>query len=106
VGLPDDDSRMAILKEMLNEMLSPSENIDLVSLTTKTKELSGAFLNIMCQHAHKLAIREVIQTKKKEIRKSTMDVDEKDVVPKPCQNHFDEALRFVQRLAYESETSR
>jgi hypothetical protein len=40
VELPDDDSRMAILKETLNEMLSPSENIDLVSLTTKTKELS------------------------------------------------------------------
>merc|ERR1712244_177926 len=68
IPLPDDGSRMAILKSNLRK--SPiSKEVDLPFLAKMTKGFSGADLTEICQRACKLAIRESIDT---EIRKYEM----------------------------------
>ena len=59
IPLPDDGSRMAILKSNLRK--SPiSKEVDLPFLAKMTKGFSGADLTEICQRACKLAIRESI----------------------------------------------
>ena len=65
IPLPDEGSRMAILKSNLRK--SPiSKEVDLPFLAKMTKGFSGADLTDICQRACKLAIRESIDA---EIRK-------------------------------------
>ena len=65
IPLPDEGSRMAILKSNLRK--SPiSKEVDLPFLAKMTKGFSGADLTEICQRACKLAIRESIDA---EIRK-------------------------------------
>merc|ERR1712218_478742 len=87
IPLPDDGSRMAILKSNLRK--SPvADNVDLPYLAKLTNGFSGADLTEICQRAVKLAIRENIEAdikREKEKQKAgatTMDVDdEEDLVP-------------------------
>ena len=59
IPLPDEGSRMAILKSNLRK--SPiSKEVDLTFLAKMTKGFSGADLTEICQRACKLAIRESI----------------------------------------------
>merc|ERR1711881_502307 len=59
IPLPDEGSRMAILKSILRK--SPiSKEVDLPFLAKMTKGFSGADLTEICQRACKLAIRESI----------------------------------------------
>ena len=59
IPLPDEGSRMAILKSNLRK--SPiSKEVDLPFLAKMTKGFSGADLTEICQRACKLAIRESI----------------------------------------------
>merc|ERR1711962_680211 len=81
IPLPDDGSRMAILKSNLRK--SPvADNVDLPYLAKMTRGFSGADLTEICQRACKLAIRESIDAdikREKEKQKAgatTMDVDD------------------------------
>merc|ERR1719472_736114 len=98
IPLPDDGSRMAILKSNLRK--SPvADTVDLPYLAKMTRGFSGADLTEICQRACKLAIRESIDAdikREKEKQKAgatTMDVDdEEDLVPEITKAHFEEDL--------------
>ena len=78
IPLPDDGSRMAILKSNLRK--SPvAKDVDLDFMAKMTKGFSGADLTEICQRACKLAIRESIDAdirrekeRQKKVRKYSM----------------------------------
>merc|ERR1711936_1341714 len=128
IPLPDDGSRMAILKSNLRK--SPvADNVDLPYLAKMTRGFSGADLTEICQRACKLAIRESIDAdirREKEKQKqseaksksklttskwaskaaggATMDVDdEDDPVPEITKRHFEEAMKFARRSVSDND---
>merc|ERR1711892_1327317 len=128
IPLPDDGSRMAILKSNLRK--SPvSKDVDLPYLAKMTRGFSCADLTEICQRACKLAIRESIDAdirKEKEKQKqletksksklttskwaskvtagATMDVDdEEDPVPEITKRHFEEAMKFARRSVSDND---
>lgn len=108
IPLPDDKSRMAILKSALRK--SPvAKDVDLNLLAGVTKGFSGADLTEICQRACKLAIRESIE---KEIHRekdrqrnaqTAMDSDEPDPVPEIRRDHFEEAMKFARRSVSDND---
>merc|ERR1711894_405153 len=109
IPLPDDGSRMAILKSNLRK--SPvADSVDLTYLAKMTRGFSGADLTEICQRACKLAIRESIDAdikREKEKQKAgatTMDVDdEDDPVPEITKAHFEEAMKFARRSVSDND---
>merc|ERR1719206_808007 len=109
IPLPDDGSRMAILKSNLRK--SPvADNVDLPYLAKMTRGFSGADLTEICQRACKLAIRESIDAdikREKEKQKAgatTMDVDDgEDLVPEITKAHFEEAMKFARRSVSDND---
>merc|ERR1711964_358430 len=129
IPLPDDGSRMAILKSNLRK--SPvADNVDLPYLAKMTRGFSGADLTEICQRACKLAIRESIDAdirREKEKQKAaakkatssklttskwaakatgatTMDVDDDDdPVPEITKAHFEEAMKFARRSVSDND---
>merc|ERR1711990_420749 len=130
IPLPDDGSRMAILKSNLRK--SPvADTVDLPYLAKMTRGFSGADLTEICQRACKLAIRESIDAdirREKEKQKAlaskkpasklatskwaskasggatTMDVDdEEDLVPEITKAHFEEAMKFARRSVSDND---
>merc|ERR1712110_337263 len=109
IPLPDDGSRMAILKSNLRK--SPvADNVDLPYLAKMTRGFSGADLTEICQRACKLAIRESIDAdikREKEKQKAgatPMDVDdEEDLVPEITKAHFEEAMKFARRSVSDND---
>merc|ERR1739838_1197272 len=108
IPLPDDGSRMAILKSTLRK--SPvSKDVDLPYLAKMTKGFSGADLTEICQRAVKLAIRESIDAdirkeKEKQKQGADMDVDdEEDPVPEITKRHFEEAMKFARRSVSDND---
>merc|ERR1711913_208809 len=109
IPLPDDGSRMAILKSNLRK--SPvSKEVDLPFLAKMTKGFSGADLTEICQRACKLAIRESIdadikrEKEKQRAGATTMDVDdEEDLVPEITKAHFEEAMKFARRSVSDND---
>merc|ERR1712200_274072 len=109
IPLPDEGSRMAILKSSLRK--SPvGKEVDLPFLAKMTKGFSGADLTEICQRACKLAIRESIDAdirREKERQKAgatTMDVDdEEDLVPEITKAHFEEAMKFARRSVSDND---
>merc|ERR1712149_45363 len=109
IPLPDDGSRMAIIKSNLRK--SPvADNVDLPYLAKMTRGFSGADLTEICQRACKLAIRESIDAdikREKEKQKAgatTMDVDdEEDLVPEITKAHFEEAMKFARRSVSDND---
>merc|ERR1712088_446158 len=102
IPLPDEGSRMSILKANLRK--TPlSKSVDLSYLAKITKGFSGADLTEICQRACKLAIRENIETeirKEKEREKSggDMDIDNDDDDDSEVEKrHFEEAMKFARR---------
>merc|ERR1712241_577852 len=127
IPLPDDGSRMAILKSNLRK--SPvADTVDLPYLAKMTRGFSGADLTEICQRACKLAIRESIDAdirREKEKQKqltaknkskvttsrwaakatgTAMDVDdEEDLVPEITKKHFEETMKFARRSASDND---
>ncbi|CAF4345507.1 unnamed protein product [Rotaria sordida] len=96
IPLPDDESRMAILKTSLRKS-SVAKDVDMDYLTNVTEGFSGADLTKICQQACILATRESIEKKQQRIRPTTMDSDEPTPIPEIRGDHFDEAMKFVRR---------
>merc|ERR1712203_1205434 len=102
IPLPDEGSRMSILKANLRK--TPlSKSVALSYLAKLPKGFSGAALPEICQRACKLAIRENIEIeirKEKEREKSggAMDIDnDEDDDSEVQKRHFEEAMRFARR---------
>merc|ERR1712190_28684 len=102
IPLPDDASRISILKANLRK--TPlSKSVDLSHLAKITKGFSGADLTEICQRACKLAIQENIETeirKEKEREKSggAMDIDNDEEDDAEVEKrHFEEAMKFARR---------
>merc|ERR1712138_26817 len=83
IPLPDEGSRMNILKSVLRK--SPlSEQVDLEYLGKMTHGFSGADLTEICQRAAKLAIRESIEKEiEAEKEKAAADPDAMDTEERP-----------------------
>merc|ERR1711892_1258413 len=108
IPLPDDGSRMAILKSNLRK--SPvSKLVDLPYLAKMTRGFSGADLTEICQRACKLAIRESIDAdirreKERQKQGADMDIDdEEDPVPEILKRHFEEAMKFARRSVSDND---
>ena len=110
IPLPDEKSRLAILKSCLRK--APiSEAIDLEYLAKSTPGFSGADLTEICQRACKLAIRECIEfeiRREKENEGSSLmdDDDDYDPVKEISKDHFEEAMRFARRSVSDSDIRR
>lgn len=108
IPLPDEKSRVAILKANLRKSpLAP--DVDLNFIASISPGFSGADLTEICQRACKLAIRESIE---QEIRRekeraqnpeANMDVVEDDPVPEIRKDHFEEAMKFARRSVSEND---
>jgi len=108
IPLPDDKSRMAILRAALRK--SPiAKDVDMNLLASVTKGFSGADLTEICQRACKLAIRESIEkeiNREKERQRNgqtAMDSDEPDPVPEIRRDHFEEAMKFARRSVSDND---
>merc|ERR1711884_393251 len=108
IPLPDEGSRMAILKSNLRK--SPvAKEVDLPFLARMTKGFSGADLTEICQRACKLAIRESIDAdirreKERQKKGAAMDVDDDDdPVPEITKRHFEEAMKFARRSVSDND---
>ncbi|EIW75382.1 AAA-domain-containing protein [Coniophora puteana RWD-64-598 SS2] len=102
IPLPDDSSRLQILKACLKKSpIAPEVNLEF--LAKQTHGFSGADLTEVCQRAAKLAIRESIESdirRQREKRekeeaveggdtKMEEDVEEEDPVPEITREHFE-----------------
>ncbi|MBN3319742.1 TERA ATPase, partial [Atractosteus spatula] len=107
IPLPDEKSRIAILKANLRK--SPiSKDVDLDFLAKMTNGFSGADLTEICQRACKLAIRESIENeirreRERQTNPSAMEVEEDDPVPEIRKDHFEEAMRFARRSVSDND---
>ncbi|KAG1738958.1 P-loop containing nucleoside triphosphate hydrolase protein [Suillus lakei] len=114
IPLPDEVSRLAILKAALKK--SPlSQDVDLAFLAKQTHGFSGADLTEICQRAAKLAIRESIesdirrqreQKEKEDAEDAKMEEDEEDPVPEITREHFEEAMKFARRSVSDQDIRR
>jgi transitional endoplasmic reticulum ATPase len=108
IPLPDEPSRLAILKANLRK--SPlAKDVSLEYLSSIAQGFSGADLTEICQRACKLAIRESIEleiNRAKERAKNpdaSMEVDESDPVPEITKRHFEEAMKFARRSVSDND---
>merc|ERR550537_1503534 len=108
IPLPDEESRISILKANLRK--SPiAKDVDLNHIAKMTKGFSGADLTEICQRACKLAIRESIDAdirreKERQKQGSNMDVDDdEDLVPEILKRHFEEAMKFARRSVSDND---
>lgn len=108
IPLPDEPSRIAILKAALRK--SPvAKDVSLEAIAKATPGFSGADLTEICQRACKLAIRESIEKEysMKNENSMTDSIDEEfDPVPEITTRHFEEAMRFARRSVSESDIRR
>jgi len=114
IPLPDEPSRLAILKAALRK--SPvGKEVDLGFLSKHTHGFSGADLTEICQRAAKLAIRESIEADIRRQREKAgktsdeqmeEDVEEEDPVPEISGAHFEEAVRYARRSVSDQDIRR
>ncbi|KAF9428735.1 AAA ATPase cdc48 [Podila epigama] len=112
IPLPDEPSRLAVLKSALRKSpVSSAVNLDYIAKSTAG--FSGADLTEICQRAVKLAIRENIEAdiRKERERKErgedeAMDEDDDDAVPEITRAHFEEAMKFARRSVQDSDIRR
>jgi transitional endoplasmic reticulum ATPase len=82
IPLPDEGSRLAVLKAALRK--SPvAKNVDLQYLARSTQGYSGADLTEICQRACKLAIRESIEKEAQRQQMANGNAMEEDLDPVP-----------------------
>lgn len=107
IPLPDEPSRVAILKSALRK--SPlAADVDLNYLAKVTHGFSGADLTEICQRSVKLAIREDIM---KDIRREQFLAENPDAaadaptdtVAEIRRDHFEEAMRFARRSVTDND---
>jgi transitional endoplasmic reticulum ATPase len=109
IPLPDEPSRLAILKSVLRK--SPvAKNVDLNFLSRHSAGFSGADLTEICQRACKLAIRESIEKEvEMEKRKQEEGIDAMegeefvDPVPEITRAHFEESMKFARKSVSASD---
>jgi len=109
IPLPDEASRMSILKANLRK--TPiADQVDLGYLAKVTNGFSGADLTEICQRACKLAIRESIekdiQREKQREGNPEADMemeDEEDPVPELRRDHFEESMKFARRSVSDND---
>ncbi|KAI3379083.1 hypothetical protein SNEBB_005246 [Seison nebaliae] len=110
IPLPDEPSRVAILKANLRKSpIDPA--VDLQYLARNTKGYSGADLTEICQRACKLAIRESIEKdiEREKLRERNPDMemeDDTDLVPSIRADHFEEAMKFARRSVNDNDIRR
>jgi len=112
IPLPDDASRVSILKAALKK--SPiAPEVDINFLAKSTHGFSGADLTEICQRAAKLAIRESIEAdvrrarEKRERGEGDMEEDEEeDPVPQITREHFEEAMKYARRSVSDQDIRR
>ena len=109
VPLPDDNSRLQILKAQLRR--SPvAADVDLSAIAKATNGFSGADLAFIVQRASKMAIKESIafdiQREKAAKASGNEDVDMEDPVPEIARKHFEEAMQYARRSVSESDLRR
>ncbi|QDS77105.1 AAA ATPase cdc48 [Venturia effusa] len=119
VPLPDEPSRLGILKAQLRKTPVASD-IDLDFIAKNTHGFSGADLGFITQRAVKLAIKESIsldiertrarEKARAEAGEDAMDEDEdidgEDPVPELTKAHFEEAMRTARRSVTDVEIRR
>ncbi|KAK7482652.1 hypothetical protein BaRGS_00026061, partial [Batillaria attramentaria] len=108
IPLPDDKSRIAILKANLRK--SPvAKDVDVDYLAKVTHGFSGADLTEICQRACKLAIRMSIEAEIRYERErqqnpdADMEVEDYDPVPEISRAHFEEAMKFARRSVNDND---
>jgi len=106
IPLPDEESRISILKANLRK--SPiAKDVDLNHIAKVTKGFSGADLTEICQRACKLAIREAIEKdiaqEKRRQENPEMDEEMEDPVPEITRSHFTEAMRFARKSVADAD---
>ncbi|KAJ1654490.1 AAA ATPase cdc48 [Dispira simplex] len=119
IPLPDESSRLSILKATLRK--SPvSSSVDLNFIAKSTQGFSGADLTEICQRACKLAIRESIEQDIRHQRERVargedanlmdqdddLEVEEVDPVPELTRAHFEEAMRYARRSVSDGDIRR
>ena len=114
VPLPDEESRISILKAQLRKTpIAP--DIDINYIASRTHGFSGADLGFVTQRAVKLAIKESIaaeveRTKKREAEGNTdVEMDDEaveDPVPELTKRHFEEAMQSARRSVSDVEIRR
>ena len=88
--IPDEKSRLAIFKGTLRK--SPVANdVDIHSLAEATSGFSGSDLTKICQHAGRLALRELIEMKT-------------EIIIRRC--HFEEVVRFARSSLTDGDISK
>lgn len=108
IPLPDEKSRMSILKAALRK--SPiAKDVDVDFLAKATHGFSGADLTEICQRACKLAIRESIEKDMQREREraaqggdTEMETDY-DPVPEIRRDHFEEAMKHARRSVSDND---
>lgn len=110
IPLPDEPSRMAILKSCLRK--SPlAKDVSLDYIAKVTQGFSGADLTEICQRACKLAIRESIELEVRRAKElaaannpdASMEVEETDPVPEITKSHFEDAMKFARRSVSDND---
>lgn len=109
IPLPDEGSRMSILKANLRK--SPiAKDVDLTFMAKMTDGFSGADLTEICQRACKMAIREAIETdirRERERANNPDDIDamddDSDPVPEITRFHFEESMKFARKSVTEND---
>ncbi|XP_062569757.1 transitional endoplasmic reticulum ATPase-like [Saccostrea cucullata] len=108
IPLPDDKSRIAILKANLRK--SPvAKDVDLDYLAKVTHGFSGADLTEICQRACKLAIRQSIEAEIRMERErdrdpnADMEIEDFDPVPEITRAHFEESMKFARRSVSDND---
>jgi len=100
IPLPDDPSRIAILRACLKK--TPlADDVDLTYMPKRTPGFSGADLTEICQRACKMAIHQSIEADR--VKRETGSTDESDPVPKLTREHFEAAMVTARRSVSDND---
>merc|ERR1719506_1600194 len=111
IPLPDEGSRMNILKSVTRKSPLSAELMEKLPFLAKTLHgFSGADITEIAQKAAKMAIRESIE-KEIELEKeraaaggdAAMDEDVPDPVPEITKYHFEESMKFARRSVSDND---
>ncbi|CCG81632.1 Cell division cycle protein 48 [Taphrina deformans PYCC 5710] len=104
VPLPDEESRLSILKAQLRKTPVASD-VDLSYIAKHTHGFSGADMSYIVQRAVKLAIKDSIAAEVKAAKEGseTMDLDDNAEVTR---DYFEEAMRSARRSVSDSDIRR
>jgi transitional endoplasmic reticulum ATPase len=102
IPLPDEQSRLAILKASLSK-LPVAQDVDLNYLVTKTVKYTGADLVRICQRVGQLAAREFIEKERQHLHRTTMNSTESQEIRL---DHFENLLKIFQRSVTDDQLKR